>query len=80
MTKGQPFERNDLFSLSDALDIKWTHVKHLAARVFFSPELAKNDEALVLYDMLGIRLRRLLHHAIYWVVPFSSGNASPVAL
>ena len=58
VTKGHPFERNEFFSLFDALDINWTHVEHPAARVFFSPELAADYDAFVMYDMPGIRFRR----------------------
>ena len=58
VTKGHPFERNEFFSLFDALDINWTHVEHPAARVFFSPELARDYDAFVMYDMPGIRFRR----------------------
>ena len=58
VTKGHPFERNEFFSLFDALDINWTHVEHPAARVFFTPELAVDYDAFVMYDMPGIMFRR----------------------
>ena len=56
VTKGHPFDYNDFFALFDALDVNWTHVEQPAARVFFSPEVATDYDAFVMYDMPGIKL------------------------
>lgn len=54
ITKGHPFERDAFFSIFDAIDVHWTHVEQPAARVFFDPEMARDYDALVMYDMPGI--------------------------
>lgn len=55
MTKGHPFERDPFANIFDSLaGLDWTHVEHPAAQVFYNPELAKDYEAFVLYDMPGI--------------------------
>jgi len=55
VTKGHPFDYNAFFALFDALDVNWTHVEQPAARVFFSPEMAADYDAFVMYDMPGIK-------------------------
>lgn len=55
VTKGHPFDHNALFAMFDALDVIWTHVDQPAARVFFDPEFAEQYDALVMYDMPGIK-------------------------
>ena len=55
ITKGHPFERDAFFGIFDELDVNWTHVEQPAARAFFNPELAKDYDAFVLYDMPGIQ-------------------------
>ncbi|MDA0978642.1 MAG: hypothetical protein O3B72_08800, partial [Proteobacteria bacterium] len=54
VTKGHPFDRNAFFGMFDALEVNYTHVEQPAARVFFSPALAADYDALVMYDMPGI--------------------------
>lgn len=56
ITKGHPFERDAFFAMFDAdPGISWTHVEQPAAQVFFNPELAAPYDALVCYDMPGLR-------------------------
>lgn len=55
VTKGHPFERDAFFNIFDSIDVNWTHVEQPAARVFFSPELAAGYDALVMYDMPGVK-------------------------
>ncbi len=56
VTKGHPFEKGPFFDLFDSLDgIEHTHVEQPAAQVFFDPELARDYDAFVCYDMPGIR-------------------------
>ena len=57
VTKGHPFDHNDLFAMFDSLEVDWTHVEQPAARVFFEPDMAKDYDALVMYDMPGIEFR-----------------------
>ena len=57
VTKGHPFNHNDLFSLFDAMAVDWTHVEQPAARVFFEPAMAEGYDALVMYDMPGIQFQ-----------------------
>lgn len=54
VTKGHPFEKGPFFDMFDALDVNYTHVEQPAARVFFNPDMAKDYDALVMYDMPGI--------------------------
>lgn len=55
VTKGHPFDRNSFFGMFDELPLNYTHVEQPAARVFFSPELSTDYDALVMYDMPGIQ-------------------------
>lgn len=56
VTGGHPFEREPFFKLFDALDgVDWTHVEHPAAQALFSREHAARFDAIVCYDMPGIR-------------------------
>ena len=54
VTKGHPFDRGAFFEMFDQLDVAWTHVEQPAARVFFTPEMAQNYDAIVMYDMPAI--------------------------
>lgn len=55
ITKGHPFNRQPFFEMFDALGeaITWTHVEHPAAVEFWDPELAKDYDTFVYYDMAG---------------------------
>ncbi len=55
ITKGHPFDRGAFFDLFDGFGFQWTHVEQPAARVFCQPEMAADYDALVFYDMPGIR-------------------------
>lgn len=58
VTKGHPFEKGPFFELFDDLDgIEYTHVEQPAAQVFFDPDLARDYDAFVCYDMPGIRFQ-----------------------
>lgn len=55
VTKGHPFEKGPFFDMFDGFDgIEYTHVEQPAARVFFDPDLARDYDAMVCYDMPGI--------------------------
>ncbi|MGK0501057.1 MAG: hypothetical protein ACJAYG_002711, partial [Oceanicoccus sp.] len=55
MTKGHPFNREDFFSVFDALaSISSTVVEQPACQQFFDPALAKAYDAFVFYDMPGM--------------------------
>jgi type 1 glutamine amidotransferase len=55
MTKGHPFNREDFFSVFDAIEgVQATAVEQPASQVFFKPSLAKDYDAFVLYDMPGM--------------------------
>jgi type 1 glutamine amidotransferase len=55
ITKGHAFDRANFFEMFDALGdtITWTHVEHPAATEFWDPELAKDYDVFVYYDMAG---------------------------
>ena len=55
ITKGHPFDRANFFEMFDSLGdtITWTHVEHPAATEFWDPELAKDYDVFVYYDMAG---------------------------
>ena len=55
ITKGHPFERDAFFNMFDSMEVNWTHVEQPAARVFFNTKLAADYDALVMYDMPGIK-------------------------
>jgi len=55
MTKGHPFNRDDFFAVFEAMpNVEATAVEQPAAQVFFNPELARDYDAFVLYDMPGM--------------------------
>lgn len=56
VTKGHPFDRAAFFGLFDELEnVDYTHVEQPAAQVFFDPELAREFDVIVCYDMPGIK-------------------------
>lgn len=58
ITKGHPFDYNAFFAVFDANPaIEWTHIEHPAAQRFFAPELARDYDVFVLYDMPGLVFR-----------------------
>ena len=54
ITKGHPFDKGPFFEMFDSLGVDYTHVEQPAARVFFNPDMAKDYDVLVMYDMPGI--------------------------
>ena len=61
VTKGHPFYKDKFFQIFDSLISddgscvsEYTHVEQPAAQYFFDPELAKNWDVFVMYDMPGI--------------------------
>ena len=58
VTKGHPFDHNAFFEIFDSIEVDWTHVEQPAAKLFFSPENAKNFDAFVMYDMPGIKFKK----------------------
>lgn len=55
MTRGHPFNREDFFSVFDAMKgIDVCAVEQPASQLFFKPELAADYSAFVLYDMPGM--------------------------
>ncbi len=67
VTKGHAFEREPFFDMIDALrrdshgggeTIHWTHVEHPAAQVVLHPDRGAMFDAIVFYDMPGVRFTR----------------------
>lgn len=55
ITRGHPFARDPFFAVFERnLEIEWASVEHPAAQHFFTPELARQFDCYVLYDMPGI--------------------------
>jgi len=55
ITRGHPFARDPFFAVFERnLEIEWASVEHPAAQHFFTPELAREFDCYVLYDMPGI--------------------------
>ena len=55
VTRGHPFARDPFFAVFERNPtIEWAHVEHPAAQRFFTPELARDFDCFVLYDMPGI--------------------------
>jgi uncharacterized protein len=56
VTKGHPFEAEPFFEVFDANpDIRWSHVEHPEAQAYFTQSAAAKFDAIVCYDMPGIR-------------------------
>ena len=56
VTKGHPFRKEPFFSVFDRNpEIVYTHVEQPAAQALFNPQAAEPYDAIVLYDMPGIR-------------------------
>ena len=59
VTKGHPFDADAFFAVFDANDdITWTHAEHPEALDLFDPSAMAGYDALVFYDMPGIRFTR----------------------
>ena len=43
VTRGHPFERDNFFSMVDALGCDWSHVEHPAAQSFFKKDNLKKN-------------------------------------
>jgi type 1 glutamine amidotransferase len=55
VTRGHPFARDPFFAVFERNhEIEWANVEHPAAQSFFTPELARDFDCFVLYDMPGI--------------------------
>ena len=55
VTRGHPFARDPFFAVFERNhEIEWANVEHPAAQRFFTPELAREFDCYVLYDMPGI--------------------------
>ena len=52
-----PFDRENLFVALDSMgqDIRWTHVEHPAAEVFYDPRFAANYDVYLFYDAFAGR-------------------------
>ena len=58
VVKGHPYERQPFYDVFDGLpDIDYTLVEQPAAQALFNPEQAAPYDAIVCYDMPGIRFR-----------------------
>jgi type 1 glutamine amidotransferase len=56
VTRGHPFDRDSFFDIFDSIpDIQYSNVEHPAAQYMFTPEMAKNFDCYVQYDMPGIK-------------------------
>ncbi|MDX1581423.1 MAG: hypothetical protein R3360_07365, partial [Alphaproteobacteria bacterium] len=56
VTRGHPFARDPFFNIFESNpEIEWSHVEHPAAQLMFNPDIAKNFDCYVLYDMPGIQ-------------------------
>lgn len=62
LTKGHPFYKDKFFQIFDNLVVdddscvtEYTHVEQPAAQHFFDPDLAKDWDVFVMYDMPGIK-------------------------
>ena len=55
VTRGHPFQRDAFFDIFDSnSDIQYSNVEHPAAQFLFNPEMAKNFDCYVQYDMPGV--------------------------
>lgn len=55
VTRGHPFARDPFYAIFESnREIDWSSVEHPAAQRFFSPDLARDFDCYVLYDMPGI--------------------------
>ena len=58
VVKGHPYERQPFYDLFEAMaDVEYTIVEQPAAQALFVPERAAQFDAIVCYDMPGIRFR-----------------------
>ena len=60
ITKGHAFERDLFFAMLDDLPGRrraWTQVEHPAAATLLEPAAARRFEAILFYDLPGIRFR-----------------------
>ena len=55
ITKGHPFDKGAFFSMMDGLAFDYTHVEQPLAEAILSPDHCRDYDALVFYDMPGIR-------------------------
>ena len=55
ITKGHPFDKGAFFSMMDGLTFDYTHVEQPLAEAILSPGHCRDYDALVFYDMPGIR-------------------------
>jgi len=59
VTRGHAFVRDEFYAVFEANpEIEWSGVEHPAAQLMFSPQIARNFDCYVLYDMPGIEFKR----------------------
>jgi type 1 glutamine amidotransferase len=55
-TRGHPFSRDPFYDIFDSIEeIQYSTVEHPAAQFMFNPDMAKNFDCYVQYDMPGIQ-------------------------
>jgi len=56
VTRGHPFARDPFYDIFDSIEeIQYSTVEHPAAQFMFTPDMAKNFDCYVQYDMPGIQ-------------------------
>jgi type 1 glutamine amidotransferase len=56
VTRGHPFARDPFYDIFDSIsEIQYSTVEHPAAQFMFNPDMAKNFDCYVQYDMPGIQ-------------------------
>ncbi len=59
VTRGHAFARDEFYAVfEENPEIEWSGVEHPAAQLMFSPQIARNFDCYVLYDMPGIEFKR----------------------
>lgn len=59
VTRGHAFVRDEFYAVfEENPEIEWSGVEHPAAQLMFSPQIARNFDCYVLYDMPGIEFKR----------------------
>lgn len=59
VTRGHAFVRDEFYAVfEENPEIEWSGVEHPAAQLMFTPQVARNFDCYVLYDMPGIEFKR----------------------
>lgn len=69
VTRGHPFERDNFFSMVDALGCDWSHVEHPAAQSFFKKDNLKKFDAVLFYDMPGLNFEEINDDSKFFINP-----------